>query len=283
MSFRAFGFVTVLTLLAAAFAGCSGEMSFEKITGPMSPGSLAMMVSGGLRERLFPGSQKAFEVCMEDPQACADAGGYTLQLTPAGKVALTNLKTMLALQLSGKSDPDFEKACETFSSQLFNERDPDGYEVSMRLLGLFTADPESDLHCATRNIEALWKNEFRSRRIDWDVLKLTGYVELVLAGRGLWGKRAPIRGVVGGAARLVILSGSGYFVFKGASGVAHTLDLDAWARESARSYFGGALGWKRKYTDPETLLTRFRRKLGGAMPGSSPDRLASDLNNLVRP
>ena len=95
--------IALLILIATTsiFAGCAGEMDFERVTGPLSPGAIAWMFSGGLRERLFPGSQKAFEICMEDPTACMEAGGYKLQVAAPGKVVLNNLKTMLALQLSG--------------------------------------------------------------------------------------------------------------------------------------------------------------------------------------
>lgn len=277
--------VAWVALTAALLAGCSDEKFFERFTGPLSPPGIAMVAAGGLREKLFPGSQRAYELCMDDPESCVNAGGISLQLSRSGRVALDHLKTMLALQLAGgKDDPQFKQACEAFANRLFEESDADGYEVSMRLLAFLTADPKSPLGCAVRMFNDRFTSTYESRRVDWDVVKLTGYVELMLASRKIFKSRGMLgRGFLARAGKTLLTAGSGYLLYRGAKGTARMLELDRWTHDSATLFFVGDFNWSRKYANPVLLMDGFRRTLEGYVVGASVQGLSTDLNHALNP
>ena len=147
-----------------------------------------------------------------------------------------------------------------------------------------TADPESSLQCAAHRVNALWKQEAAARIIDWDIVKLAGYAELMILSRGVLGKGSLMgKGLFGRAAGIMTVASGGVLFFGGAQGVTQLLELDRWARESGQRYFVGTLNWDRKYTSPMILMNRFRRRLTGFMPGSSPQGFATEVNQGLRP
>lgn len=240
MKIRAFA-----ALCGALFmAGCGSEpLDFEHFNGPLSPPGMAMVASGALRETLFPGSGQAFTVCIEDPAACTSAGGITLQVTPAGRATLDYLKIMIALQLDGAP-----QACEAFASQLFRERKTDAYEVSMRLLGFFTADAESPLSCAVRALDREFGGQ-TNRFVHWDSIKLIAYAEATIKARLA---QAIAEGARGKHARL----GDAFSLLK-------PMNFRAWAASSNVYYFVGKFNFTRKHIPPSTNLANFRAKLEG--------------------
>lgn len=280
-------FVSVITgiLGIAVTSGCADQISFERFTGPLSPPGIAMVAAGGLREQLFPGSQRAVQLCMNDFVACSNAGGVKLRMTTAGRAVLENIKTMLALKVaSQENDLEFAKACEAFAHKIYSEKDKTAYEVSMRLLAFLTASPKSPLNCAIGHLSKAFEGDFKTRRLDWDTLKLTGYVELMLVGKKIFGlKKALGRGFIRRLGAASLIGASGAITYMGGSGTYHTLDLNRWASESGKLYFVGNFNWSRKYKNPSALIVEFRKQLEGFVKNSDVRSLSEDLNRAIVP
>src|SRR4051812_23959321 len=100
--------LAIFAIIAAAIQlGCDAKISFEQFSGPQSPIGVTWLFAGGLRDELFPNSNKAFEACMSDVEACQESGGIKLQTTPTGRRALSYYKVMAGLLAAPPNDPNF--------------------------------------------------------------------------------------------------------------------------------------------------------------------------------
>lgn len=265
--------------MITAFSGCAGQMQFERLTGPLSPMGIAITASGGLREQLFPGSQKAFQLCMEDPRACANVGGIKVQITPSGATTLANLKAMWALMAAETTESvEFGKACETLSRAIHAEPGKEAYEVSMRLLAFFNSDADSPLQCSVAWLDQLHGRALETRLLDEELAKLTAYSTGVLAGYATFRARKLVP--KSRLARLGLRSSGLGLSALSAREAGRELRLDAWFESSGELYFVGPLSWKRKYTLPSSLMEDFRLVLEEFMPVRA---LSEEFTDTLRP